>query len=81
MSGVGVSSDWPNWVPHVAYCDWHEKKAFEKRAAKAAIRQMHGKGMREYPCEVMAGLWHVGHLPRVIRVGEMTVAEVFGPRR
>lgn len=75
-----MSSDVPNWVPHTTYCDWHRKKAFKKKAARQAIRQMHDKGMREYPCEFHVGLWHVGHLPRVVREGEMTATDVFGPR-
>lgn len=75
-----MGTDWPNWVTHTTFCDIHGKKAFTKKAARAAIRQIHDKGMREYPCDYHLGLWHIGHLPQVIRDGRKTATDVFGPR-
>jgi hypothetical protein len=69
-----------NYVNHNAWCEIHQKKAFTKKLAKAAIRNMHDSGLREYRCEYLEGLWHVGHLAQAILNGEMTVADVYGPR-
>lgn len=70
----------PGFVPHVTFCEIHQKKAFQKAAAKAAIRQMPDhKGMREYRCGHL-NLWHVGHLPQVVLDGELSAAQVY-PRR
>lgn len=78
-SGVNVGK-YGNYVNHNAWCTIHEKKAFTKKGAKAAIRNMHDTHLREYKCVHLAGLWHVGHLAQVIMDGEMTVAEVYGPK-
>lgn len=77
VSGVGMGK-YGNYVNHNAWCEIHQKKAFTKDRAKAAIRNMHESGMRRYRCEHMEGMWHVGHLAQVIRDGEMTVADVYG---
>lgn len=80
--GVRVSG-WmrQNFVPHTTYCEVHQKKAFKKDAAKQAIRNMADrKGMREYRCGLLPDLWHVGHLPQVVLDGELSAADVYGPR-
>jgi hypothetical protein len=70
-----------NFVPHVTYCEYHQKKAFMKAAAKQAIRNMADrKGMREYRCGLLDDLWHVGHLPQVVLDGELSATDVYGPR-
>lgn len=73
----------PNVVPHVAWCDGHEKKAFTKKNAKKLIRTIRRRGdtgMREYPCGLIFNLWHVGHLPQATLWGFLTVDEVYGDR-
>lgn len=74
--GVAVTGT-QNYVPHVTFCQIHQKKAFHKDDAKKAIRNMPDrKGMREYWCEPL-GLWHVGHLPQVVLDGELSAADVY----
>lgn len=68
-------------VPHVAWCDEHDKKGFTKKNAKKVTRMLQGKhetGMREYPCGLRWGLWHVGHLPQATLEGRLTASEVYG---
>lgn len=66
-----------NYVPHTTFCEVHQKKAFVKKAAKQAIRNMpDNKGMREYWCGWL-DLWHVGHLPQVVLDGELSAADVY----
>lgn len=72
----------PNIVPHVRWCEEHGKKGFTKKNAKKLIRKLKGKhstGMREYPCGLLYGLWHTGHLPQAVLMGEKTTLEVYGP--
>lgn len=69
-----------NFVPHVTYCEYHQKKAFKKAAAKQAIRNMADrKGMREYRCGLLDDLWHVGHLPQAVLDGVVSAADVYRP--
>ena len=72
----------PNIVPHTCWCEVHEKKGFTKDNAKKAIKRMRRKGdtgMREYPCDVIPGAWHTGHLPLAVLMGLKTASEVYGP--
>jgi hypothetical protein len=51
--------------------------------ARAAIRYMHARRMREYRCHEEwggCGSWHVGYLPASVIRGERTVAEVYAGR-
>lgn len=67
-------------VPHLAWCEVHEKKAFTKKNAKKVNRLLPGReGMREYPCGYISGGWHTGHLPGIVRQGGKTAFEVYGP--
>lgn len=68
------------YVSYLAWCNTHEKKAFTKSSAKKVARQMNEQGIRKYPCDAdLTGTWwHVGHLPKVVREGVMTAAEVYG---
>lgn len=65
-----------SFVSHLAWCPVHEKKAFTRKAARAAIRQMHESGLREYRCTYLTDLWHVGHLAPEVRQGRIT-ADVY----
>lgn len=69
-------------VPHLAWCEVHEKKAFTKDNAKKVIKALRSKkdtGMREYPCDRIDSGFHVGHLPLAVVEGRMTAGEVYGP--
>ena len=71
----------PGIVPHVSWCEVHEKKGFTKKNAKKMIRIARRRGdtgSREYPCRVLPGLWHAGHLPAAVLWGTKTVREVYG---
>ena len=72
----------PSAIIHFGYCDVHRKRRyFTRKGAKAAIRRRHDKGvMREYRCTYANG-WHLGHIPPVVRSGEKTADEVYGPER
>lgn len=68
-------------IPHLVWCEVHQKKAFTKGNAKKVIKAMPWeKGVVKYPCEAVPNGWHVGHLPQVVREGRMTRGEVYGPR-
>ncbi|WP_420123878.1 hypothetical protein [Nakamurella sp.] len=68
---------------HIGYCDDHGKRLFSSRKqAKPEIRRLHNvAGMREYRCDLVAGHWHIGHLPPVVREGRKTATEVYGGGR
>jgi hypothetical protein len=34
-------------------------------------------GLREYRCTAADGYWHLGHLPRGVRLGHVTAADVY----
>lgn len=62
------------------FCEAHGKRAYEgRRAAKAVIRVLpRAEGMREYRCDAFPdNRWHVGHMPEVVRRGEMSSSEVY----
>lgn len=66
-------------MPHLVWCDEHQKKAFTKSNAKRTKKVMRSEqGLRVYPCGLVPNGWHVGHLPFVVRRGEATVDEVYG---
>ncbi|TDC33119.1 hypothetical protein [Micromonospora sp. KC213] len=66
---------------HASYCDGHQKRLYGSRNdAKGAIRRQHDKGMRAYLCELVAGHWHIGHLPKDVLKGRVTAAEIYGGR-
>lgn len=69
----------PRRLGRFGYCDTHQKGFYEnKRQAKQAIREQCEPGMRPYRCDVVDGLWHIGHLPWVVRRGQKTTREVYG---
>lgn len=64
---------------HSGYCTTHQKALYDNKSkAKAAIREVAQKRMRPYRCDVVDGMWHVGHLPAVIREGRLSAREVYG---
>lgn len=65
-------------VPHLTFCEVHEKKAFTKANAKTLIRILADPGMREYRCRCIWDGWHVGHLPTLVRAGVLSADEVYG---
>lgn len=65
-------------VPHLTFCEVHEKKAFTKANAKMVIRVLADQGMRRYPCDYIWDGWHVGHLPLAVRAGILSASEVYG---
>lgn len=74
-----MAHGFPNQVPHLTWCEVHEKKAFTKVNAKRLINRLPGaKGMRRYECGHIFAGWHVGHLPELVRRGDATSAEVYG---
>lgn len=65
-------------VPHLTFCEVHEKKAFTKPHAKKLIRVLAESGMRQYRCGYISEGWHVGHLPTLVRVGELSASDIYG---
>lgn len=55
------------------------KIAYQSRemARAGARRHSQGEQLRPYRCETCA-LWHVGHLPRAVRRGDVTADEYYG---
>lgn len=65
-------------VPHLTFCEVHEKKAFTKANAKTLIRILASPGMRQYRCGYIWDGWHVGHLPTLVRIGELSASDIYG---
>lgn len=73
MSGRVKRAD--EWM----HCDIHGKRGyFSRKAAKAAQRANHpdDSGMRPYRCDEGTGLWHIGHLPDVVKQRGLVAADV-----
>lgn len=62
-----------------SYCHQHRKRRYHSRKdARRATRIWRASGpMREYPCTLAAGCWHVGHLPQATALGLLTRDEVY----
>ena len=67
---------------HMGYCDQHAKRLYSsrKQARKQIREHRHHRGMREYPCTLVAGHFHIGHLPRDVLKGRITAPEIYGAR-
>lgn len=67
---------------HMGYCDGHGKRLYSSRKqAKKQIREhRQNQGMREYPCTLVVGHFHIGHLPKDVRKGRITASEIYGDR-
>jgi hypothetical protein len=63
-------------------CDTHGKRLYPSRKiARRAARDAARSGpesLRCYRCTVLDG-YHIGHLPLVVRTGQFTTADVYGP--
>jgi len=68
------------WKKHqMGWCYIHNKALFASRkVARRVVRDYPNSGMREYACEHVAGFFHIGHLPQVVRDGLLTTREVYG---
>jgi hypothetical protein len=68
---------------YIGYCDQHGKRLYPNRKqAKQMLRKHRNRqGMREYPCDLVAGHFHIGHLPQVVREGRVTAPEIYGGQR
>lgn len=64
-----------NHIPHIKWCEEHQKKLFTKKAAKQLKRQLRDSNLRRYPCR--DNLWHIGHLPAVVKKGRLTARTVY----
>ena len=53
------------------------KVAYLARASAKWAGKRHVEKMRPYACST-CGLWHLGHLPRAVRRGELTADEWYG---
>lgn len=64
-------------LPDCAECG---KRSYKSRKdGKTAIRSWHpGQGMSAYPCPVIDGFWHIGHLPGVVREGWVSRSQRYG---
>ncbi|AYF30631.1 hypothetical protein CSH63_24940 [Micromonospora tulbaghiae] len=69
----------PNYI---GYCDTHRKRLYPSRKqAKQHLRQLpRNKRMREYPCDLVVGHWHIGHLPLAAVEGRLSAREVYEDR-
>jgi hypothetical protein len=63
---------------YAAVCPVHGKRSYVTRAdARRAARTGPVSGLREYRCTAADGYWHLGHLPRGVRLGHVTAADVY----
>ncbi|MBM0275354.1 hypothetical protein [Micromonospora tarensis] len=67
---------------YVGYCDEHGKRLYpsRKQARKKLREHRSDKGMREYPCDLVEGHWHLGHLPLAVVEGRKTARQVYRRR-
>ena len=73
-----MAGGFPNQVPHLTFCEVHQKKAFTKKNAKKLIRQLPlASGMRRYPCRYIFNGWHAGRLPLAVLLGEISAGEYY----
>jgi hypothetical protein len=54
---------------------WHV--AAEARSAVRSMKRMGDRAVRAYLCPECSR-WHVGHLPRAVREGRISVADYYG---
>lgn len=65
---------------YVTGCPCQKRGYVSKDAAKQAIRQIpfDGLKMRPYACPDGKPVWHLGHLPRAVREGEVSADDYYG---
>lgn len=65
-------------------CSCGKRRFLSRKDARAFLRESAGRSgldttaMRPYACPDISTLWHVGHLPREVRRGRRSAAEVYG---
>lgn len=73
----------PTWkqLHGIGTCDRHGKRLYtSRRAARRSIPKH--LGVTPYPCDHIHGMWHVGHLPTVVKQGDAGRDEIYTrPRR
>lgn len=63
---------------YLGHCAAHGKQLYvSRKAARRTARRIHDSGLREYPCDVVAGCWHIGHLPKRVVKGGITAPEIY----
>jgi len=62
----------------VTGCPTGKRGYFTRADARAAKRTHANKGLSVYECPACHD-WHLGHLPRKVRRGEITRADIFPP--
>lgn len=65
---------------YVTGCGCGKRGYVSKTSAKQAIRQIPPDGvrMRPYACPDGLPVWHIGHLPRAVRQGEVSASDYYG---
>jgi hypothetical protein len=69
---------------HLCTCEVHGKLSFESRKlARLHARRVHPGDHRlnAYECDATPGLWHLGHLPRVVVRGRIDRTRIGDRRR
>lgn len=58
----------------IGYCEFHDKMTYSSRKAarKAARTILPHEQLSAYPCTLMDGHWHFGHLHPAIVAGRLT---------
>lgn len=71
-----------NWLCDTCVStDGYLKKTYPSRkTARRARRMTSGGGLSVFECPHHPGWWHVGHLPRVVRVGRAHRREIYRRR-
>lgn len=61
---------------YASFCETHGKESWcSRKQAKRRIRDYGSTGMREYRCDVVDGLWHIGRLPKDVIQGRVAERE------
>jgi hypothetical protein len=65
----------------VTECTCGKVRYLTKADAKAAIRHMKGREGRLNAYRCASGFWHIGHLPALVRKGQISRSEIWPRRR
>ena|SRR5690349_6544747 len=65
-------------VRYMYTCEPCNKRSYTSRKDAKKVNVPEDGGMRPYKCPHDPNVWHVGHMPRVVKQGEMTANEVYG---
>lgn len=78
MTHPNRARDAGSWVEAAGYCtDERHKVGYRSRrdARKMVRKNSNLRGLNAYLCEVCK-FWHLGHLPRQVKAGELDRAEL-----